>query len=30
MNPNAAATGRPAASIVEECAVNCEAVLFNA
>jgi hypothetical protein len=30
MNPNAAATGKPAASSVVECAANCDAVLFNA
>ena len=30
MNPNAAAAGKPAASIVMECAANWEAVLFNA
>jgi hypothetical protein len=30
MNPEAAATGRPAASTVVECAANCNAVLFNA
>src|SRR5581483_4481135 len=30
MNPNVAATGKPAASTVVECATNCDAVLFNA
>ena len=29
MNPNAAATGRPAASTEVDCAASCDAVLFN-
>ncbi len=30
MNPNAAATGKPAASTEVECTANCYAVSFNA
>jgi hypothetical protein len=30
MKPKAAATGKPVASIVLECAANCDAVLFSA
>ena len=29
MNPKAAATGKPAASTVDECVANCDAVLLS-